>query len=111
MVMGIVYLMYSAYFIGEDVDGMITMVNLMLAAVYFILGIINYRALFVKIRTLNAFLAGALVENEAPESFCYSVKLKLKMLRRLNWVMIFFYAPMFFFFLFSTMNSGNQFAI
>lgn len=41
MVMGMIYLMYSAYFLTSDIDGMMEFVNVVLAIVYFILGIVN----------------------------------------------------------------------
>lgn len=41
MVMGMIYLIYSAYFLTEDIDGMIEFVNIILALVYIILGIVN----------------------------------------------------------------------
>jgi hypothetical protein len=45
MVMGLIYLLYSAYFLSADFDGASSFVNLILAVVYSSLCIINLRAL------------------------------------------------------------------
>ena len=42
MVMGMIYLVYSAYFLTADIEGMMEFVNIVLAFVYLILGIINF---------------------------------------------------------------------
>lgn len=41
MVMGMIYLVYSAYFLTADIEGMMEFVNIILALVYLILGIVN----------------------------------------------------------------------
>lgn len=45
LVMGIIYLMYSAYFLSTDFVGMGEFVNAVLAFIYMILGIVNYKSL------------------------------------------------------------------
>lgn len=46
IVMGLVYLVYSAYFLSADFAGMMTFVNFVLAVIYFILGINNIKCLY-----------------------------------------------------------------
>jgi hypothetical protein len=41
MVMGMIYLIYSAYFLTEDIEGMMEFVNVTLALIYIILGVAN----------------------------------------------------------------------
>ena len=45
MIIGIVYLMYSAYFLSSELIGMTQFVNFILAFLYFAFGIGNHRAL------------------------------------------------------------------
>lgn len=41
MVMGLIYLLYSAYFLSADFKGMTEFINIMLAIVYAVLGVIH----------------------------------------------------------------------
>ena len=56
MVMGVIYLMYSAYFLAGDIEGMLPIVNFLLAMVYIIIGVVNYRALYKKTKLIKNFL-------------------------------------------------------
>jgi len=44
LVMGIIYLVYSAYFLSVDYDGMKEFVNAVLALLYLVLGITNLKS-------------------------------------------------------------------
>lgn len=56
MVMGMIYLIYSAYFLTEDIDGMIEFVNIILALVYITLGIVNLQSLMHQIKVAKEYL-------------------------------------------------------
>ena len=56
MVMGIIYLLYSAYFLSSDFQSMAKVVNLMIAFVYFILGFINIGSLSKEIKNIKRYL-------------------------------------------------------
>lgn len=56
MVMGMIYLIYSAYFLTEDIDGMIEFVNIILALVYITLGIVNLQSLMHQIKVAREYL-------------------------------------------------------
>jgi len=43
--MGLVYLIYSAYFLSTDFEGMMLFVNVVLAILYFILGFHNFKSI------------------------------------------------------------------
>lgn len=43
--MGIIYLIYSAYFLSADFQSWIKVVNIFVAIVYLVLGIVNVRNL------------------------------------------------------------------
>mmetsp|Transcript_40626 Transcript_40626/g.61906 ORF Transcript_40626/g.61906 Transcript_40626/m.61906 type:complete len:262 (+) Transcript_40626:874-1659(+) len=110
MVMGIVYLMYAAYFLATDIESLSRIVNGMLAILYLVLGIYNYKAIEDQIKSVKDFL----INNEdadRPQPFQASIRLKLKMLRQYCWACILFYAPMFYFFIYSAVNSTNEFGI
>ena len=59
MVMGLIYLMYSAYFLSIDFSGMMEFVNIVLAFVYLILGIINFQSLTKQIYLVRQLLLNA----------------------------------------------------
>ena len=45
-VMGVIYLIYSAYFLSADFRSWTEIVNIIVASVYLILGVINLRNIF-----------------------------------------------------------------
>ena len=59
MVMGIIYLLYSAYYLSDDIISRAGFVNVLLALVYFILGVTNFKCLCEKIKMVSAFLIQA----------------------------------------------------
>ena len=50
MVMGVIYLIYSAYFLSADFQSWTEVVNIFVAAVYLCLGVVNLRNLYSQIR-------------------------------------------------------------
>lgn len=54
--MGLIYLMYSAYFLSIDFSGMMEFVNIVLSFVYLILGIVNFKSLTQQIFFVKQFL-------------------------------------------------------
>ena len=108
MVMGLIYLMYSAYFLSIDFSGMMEFVNIVLAFVYLILGIINFQSLTKQIYLVRQFLLNA--DETIPAAFQQSVRLKFKMLRQLQIVVLFFYLPKFILFSYEGVNPENEFA-
>jgi len=44
LVMGVIYLVYSAYFLSSDFDGMKVFINFVLASLYLFLGITNFKS-------------------------------------------------------------------
>jgi len=67
MVMGLVYLIYSAYFLASDTDGMDSFVNFMLACTYFLLGAINISSLIKVINMVSQFITFR--DNQIPMQF------------------------------------------
>ena len=59
MVMGIIYLLYSAYFLSDDIVSKTGFINILLAITYFLLGITNYKCLIDKIKMVGEFLIQA----------------------------------------------------
>lgn len=59
MVMGLIYLVYSAYFLSSDFPDMQEFVNLILAVIYFILGMINLKSVYGQIQLVKEFLHNA----------------------------------------------------
>ena len=51
-----IYLIYSAYFLTEDIDGMMEFVNLTLAVIYMILGIVNLQSLMHQVKIAKQYL-------------------------------------------------------
>lgn len=45
LVMGLMYLMYSAYFLSSEISGMKAIIDAVLAMLYFFLGLANFRSL------------------------------------------------------------------
>ncbi len=76
--MGLVYLIYSAYFLSSDFVGMMLFVNLVLSVLYFILGFNNLKSVNEQIQLVKNLLLQNDNENAA---FQQSIRLKLKMLR------------------------------
>lgn len=79
LVMGVIYLIYSAYFLSSDFLGMKEFVNGCLAVTYMILGIVNYKSLHQQIHIVKTLASQA--EETVPAVFIESVKLKYKMLK------------------------------
>ena len=46
LVMGVIYLVYSAYFLSSDFDGMKVFINFVLASLYLVLGVTNLKSLY-----------------------------------------------------------------
>ena len=46
LVMGVIYLVYSAYFLSSDFDGMKVFINFVLASLYLFLGITNFKSVY-----------------------------------------------------------------
>ena len=67
MVLGLIYLMYSAYFLSIDFSGMTEFVNIVLAFVYLALGIVNLKSLVKQIYLVKQFLLHA--DDTVPASF------------------------------------------
>ena len=65
--MGIIYLLYSAYYLSDDIVNRTGFVNVLLAIVYFIIGITNYKALCDKIKMVGEFLIQA--DEGIPQGF------------------------------------------
>ena len=57
--MGLIYLVYSAYFLSSDFEDMQEFVNLILAVIYFILGMINLKSIYGQIQLVKEFLLNA----------------------------------------------------
>jgi hypothetical protein len=74
MVMGMIYLIYSAYFLTIDIEGMMEFVNIVLALVYFVLGLVNLQSLAIQIKITKRYLLVA--DDAIPQAFQRSVKLK-----------------------------------
>ena len=49
LVMGVIYLVYSAYFLSKDYPGMNEFINGMLAVLYFVLGLTNLKSITAQI--------------------------------------------------------------
>jgi len=77
-VMGVIYLIYSAYFLSADFQSWIKVVNVFVAIVYLVLGIVNLRNLSEQIAIVRDHL---LFEGDNPAAFQQSVRLKYRMLR------------------------------
>ena len=67
MVMGLIYLMYSAYFLSIDFQGMMEFVDIVLAFVYLILGCVNFKSLTQQIYMVKQFLIQA--DDSVPADF------------------------------------------
>ena len=59
MIMGIVYLMYSAFFLSSDFPEMQKIVDFISAVLYFILGIINLNNIGSQVQLVKEFLINA----------------------------------------------------
>ena len=53
LVMGVIYLVYSAYFLSSDFPGMNEFVNAVLAFLYFIIGLSNFKSLSEQISLIK----------------------------------------------------------
>lgn len=67
MVMGLIYLVYSAYFLSSDIADMQEFVNMILAVIYFILGTINLKSIYGQIQLVKEFLLNA--DEHVPQAF------------------------------------------
>jgi len=53
LVMGVIYLVYSAYFLSKDYPGMNEFINGMLAVLYFIIGLTNLKSITAQIQNVK----------------------------------------------------------
>lgn len=67
MVMGIIYLMYSAYFLSSDLQGMVELINIILALVYTLLSWTNIMSLNQQIQLVEYLIVNT--ESDMPASF------------------------------------------
>lgn len=66
--MGVIYLVYSAYFLASDsIGGVAQFVNAMMALTYMVLGVVNYRSLFEQILLVKQLLFNP--DEEIPQAF------------------------------------------
>ena len=54
--MGLVYLLYSAYFLSTDFPGMMLFVNILLCVLYLVLGTNNFKSINEQMRLVKALL-------------------------------------------------------
>ena len=94
MVMGMIYLLYSAYFLSADFVGITEFINIVLALVYFILGIVNHLQLYKQKRRIRQFILQQ-DDGNLPAALVQAVTLKLSMLKKLNVVLFIFYFSRF----------------
>jgi hypothetical protein len=104
LVMGVVYLMYSAYFLAADLNGMARIICTIMTVIYVIIGYANISSIGKQISVVQALI----VENDAvPASFQQSIRLKLKMLRLVRVVMWLFFLPKVVHYFLEGVNSQN----
>lgn len=75
LVMGLMYLMYSAYFLSSEISGMKTVIGSVLSLLYFVLGLSNFRSLYGEIMLMRQLLSHA--DDAIPPTFIPSIKLKI----------------------------------
>ena len=56
LVMGVIYLVYSAYFLSKDYPGMYEFINGVLVLLYFILGLTNLKSITVQINIVKQLM-------------------------------------------------------
>ena len=104
MVMGLVYLLYSAHFLSSDFPGMDQFVDYLLCLVYFLFGFYNLKSLHKQRKIVKQYIMhqddGDLPNNQA---FQNCVKLKYRILTRFNYVMIVFFCSKTFLYFFKGM--------
>jgi hypothetical protein len=75
LVMGLVYLMYSAYFLSSDFAGMKTFVDGILAFIYFLMFVSNIKSLYIQISIVKRLIIRT--DGDMPAAFQESLRLKL----------------------------------
>lgn len=107
MVMGVIYLIYSAYFLSADFQSWTEVVNIFVAAVYLCLGVVNLRNLYSQISIVKDYLVDQ-GPNAAPAAFQQSVRLKYQMLRQLSVVIFIFFFNKFMLYALQGFNTADQ---
>lgn len=102
LVMGIIYLMYSAYFLSSDFSGMKNFVNAVLAFIYLILGLINLKSINEQLALLKSLVRFA--DEVVPVAFMQSIKLKYMMLSQFKLVVYVFFMLKFVMYSFNALN-------
>jgi hypothetical protein len=108
LVMGVIYLTYSAYFLSSDFDTMTEFINFTLAVIYAVLGVQNYKSLQDQLKIIRMLRNQA--DEAIPVAFLESISLKKKMLIGLKWVLILFFLPRFLLYSYTFMNAQDEFA-
>jgi len=106
--MGVIYLVYSAYFLSSDFGTMTEVINFTLALIYAVLGLSNFKSLSEQLNLIKMLTIQA--DNAVPVAFIDSLKLKKNMLNNLKWVLILFFIPRFLLYSYTFMNSQDEFA-
>ena len=104
MVMGMIYLVYSAYFLS-DYSEMMQIVDFLLAAIYVILFFVNFLSLQKQLAIVQQYLRA--VDDQLPESFQASVHLKNFLLKQLIFIIVFFFVTKFIIFMIISYNYTN----
>jgi hypothetical protein len=107
--MGVIYLMYSAYFLSTDFVGMKSFVDAVLTFIYAILGLTNFKSLNEQTMLMKQLLRQA--DDAMPASFVESIKLKLSMLQRLKIVIVLFFIPKLLTYAYEAINPTNDFMV
>ena len=108
LVMGVIYLIYSAYFLSSDFSSMQYFVNAVLAFIYLTLGIINLKSLNEQLNLLRSLVRFA--DEVVPVAFMQSIKLKYLMLSQFKIVVFIFFMLKFVMYAFNALNQMDGFA-
>jgi hypothetical protein len=107
LVLGVMYLVYSAKFLSSNYTGINEFINGVLALLYFILGVVNVGSVTEQINLLKQLMAHA--EDAIPVGFMLSLKMKHSMLKQFRIVLLMFFIPKFILYVSNVYNNGDEF--
>ena len=107
LIIGVMYLMYSAYFLQSDLIGVTSFINFAMTFAYSFLAIVNLKGIQEQVELMKRLLNRTEEIQEAP--FQESLRLKMKMLKFLQLFIVLFFLPKILMYYTESQQPHNEF--
>lgn len=107
LVMGAMYLLYSAYFLSADVVGLKTFVDSFLTLTYFFLGFANYKGCSNQAELMKQILAQN--NEDLGGNFRDAIRLKMAIMQHMRAFVVLFFLQRTMLYYYESLNSDNEF--